>query len=582
MRHRKMATAGLVLAGTMMAVYGLAAFTGGVAGFPIFAFGLPHAPVGQAVLNLDKLGNLVVSNIGPSGADGVAVNFGPADGVELHLLGGPLAGSLLQLAANGKVNGLPNQDLGHIGMVTLPEGYISIDPDFSPIGVNAYTIEVYLAGELVHTQVQTGPTAIVPQLPHGLSVFLDQAQGGAAGNDVAHDVIWDLHFPIATSIQIVAGPTVIGDLLRLIYPPDPVIVGSTDGLYITAADSGQLTLTISSERLIQFSNPHEALGQAHMIGFDPPNLPPQLIVSNIGCCGQDGVSIDLAGAVPREPVIPSAAVHLSIPNVSAAGAYVDAAASVMGIDPTPFLVGSSRASNVSNVGVLNSGIHVEVTADFTPIGANTFTVQLFNSLGELVTEVMGVIDPVVINVDNLNVSIIGHMAAHAHGQFDWGLTSVQLVTISGQPPEPCDEIRLIAEGPGGIARGPLPDLVSIDLTAAGIGSFTITDETVEVLSTADIAGPLGAGFPDGCVDAFDLGTLLGAWCSAAGDPDPAGDVDPPCEGCVSPNFALADISGPGSPPNNPPDGCVDPFDLAKLLAEWCSVAGGNPCGTCGP
>ncbi|MCZ6543389.1 MAG: hypothetical protein O6768_06955, partial [Planctomycetota bacterium] len=64
--------------------------------------------------------------------------------------------------------------------------------------------------------------------------------------------------------------------------------------------------------------------------------------------------------------------------------------------------------------------------------------------------------------------------------------------------------------------------------------------------------------------------------------DPPGDVDPPCEGCTSPNFALADIAGPGSPPNNPPDGCVDAFDLGKLLAEWCSVAGGNPCGTCGP
>ncbi|MCZ6851068.1 MAG: hypothetical protein O7F17_05450 [Planctomycetota bacterium] len=99
-------------------------------------------------------------------------------------------------------------------------------------------------------------------------------------------------------------------------------------------------------------------------------------------------------------------------------------------------------------------------------------------------------------------------------------------------------------------------------------------------NTADISGPLGPGFPDGCVDAFDLGTLLGAWCSAASDPDPPDDVDPPCEGCTSPNFALADIAGPGSPPNNPPDGCVDAFDLGKLLANWCSVAGGNPCGTC--
>ncbi len=31
-----------------------------------------------------------------------------------------------------------------------------------------------------------------------------------------------------------------------------------------------------------------------------------------------------------------------------------------------------------------------------------------------------------------------------------------------------------------------------------------------------------------------------------------------------------------------PDGCLDAFDLAKLLTEWCSVAGGNPCGTCFP
>ncbi len=40
----------------------------------------------------------------------------------------------------------------------------------------------------------------------------------------------------------------------------------------------------------------------------------------------------------------------------------------------------------------------------------------------------------------------------------------------------------------------------------------------------------------------------------------------------------ADITGPGGVP----DGCVDAFDLGALLAAWCSVAGGNPCGTCGP
>ncbi|MCZ6445347.1 MAG: hypothetical protein O6758_04090 [Planctomycetota bacterium] len=47
---------------------------------------------------------------------------------------------------------------------------------------------------------------------------------------------------------------------------------------------------------------------------------------------------------------------------------------------------------------------------------------------------------------------------------------------------------------------------------------------------------------------------------------------------AGPAASDADISGPGGVP----DGCVDAFDLAALLAAWCSVADGNPCGTCGP
>ncbi len=89
---------------------------------------------------------------------------------------------------------------------------------------------------------------------------------------------------------------------------------------------------------------------------------------------------------------------------------------------------------------------------------------------------------------------------------------------------------------------------------------------------ADFTGPVG-GVPDGCVDAFDLGAMLGAWCSAVNDPNPP---SPPCENCDPGQLAFADISGAA----NVPDGCIDAFDLAKLLAEWCSVAGGNPCGTC--
>ncbi|MCH8152917.1 MAG: hypothetical protein IH830_11165 [Planctomycetes bacterium] len=124
---------------------------------------------------------------------------------------------------------------------------------------------------------------------------------------------------------------------------------------------------------------------------------------------------------------------------------------------------------------------------------------------------------------------------------------------------------------------PVQTLATLGLYAPG-ESVELTGATQGPAASfpADITGPLGV--PDGCVDAFDLGAVLGAWCSSASDPDPPGDVDPPCEGCTSPNFALADISGP----EGAPDGCVDAFDLGAVLAAWCSVAGGNPCGTCGP
>ncbi|MCZ6810396.1 MAG: FG-GAP repeat protein, partial [Planctomycetota bacterium] len=110
-----------------------------------------------------------------------------------------------------------------------------------------------------------------------------------------------------------------------------------------------------------------------------------------------------------------------------------------------------------------------------------------------------------------------------------------------------------------------------DDNGSSSGSAYIFDAAGAPAFPADITGPRDV--PDGCVDAFDLGAMLGAWCSAVNDPNPP---SPPCENCTPANLAVADISGAG----NAPDGCIDAFDLAKLLAEWCSVAGGNPCGTC--
>ena len=127
-----------------------------------------------------------------------------------------------------------------------------------------------------------------------------------------------------------------------------------------------------------------------------------------------------------------------------------------------------------------------------------------------------------------------------------------------------------------VYNGPLEDcntntvLDLIDIlngTSPDANGNGIPDECETPRGTADLNG-------DGCADSTDLTILLGAWCSAVNDPIPP---SPPCENCTQANLDAADIAGSGGGPS---DGCVDSNDLTKLLGEWCSVASGNPCGTC--
>ena len=50
---------------------------------PFLAYGLGHAPLGDANLGVQTSGNLVVSNIGSSGQDSVSINLGEVDPLEM-------------------------------------------------------------------------------------------------------------------------------------------------------------------------------------------------------------------------------------------------------------------------------------------------------------------------------------------------------------------------------------------------------------------------------------------------------------------------------------------------------------------
>ncbi len=62
--------------GVAAAVIGSAACAGVIG---LFYRGMPHTALGGAAISLDLQGNLVISNIGSSGLDGVSVDLGLAE-----------------------------------------------------------------------------------------------------------------------------------------------------------------------------------------------------------------------------------------------------------------------------------------------------------------------------------------------------------------------------------------------------------------------------------------------------------------------------------------------------------------------
>ena len=77
---------------------------------------------------------------------------------------------------------------------------------------------------------------------------------------------------------------------------DKPVVPSIGRVELRVADAPMLS--ILDEALGLFGNRHRALGGVLMTGFlDPDSDNDGLVISNIGSSGEDGVSIDVGGAV---------------------------------------------------------------------------------------------------------------------------------------------------------------------------------------------------------------------------------------------------------------------------------------------
>jgi hypothetical protein len=128
---------------------------------PVNIFGLEHTALGGATLQVvsGTAGDqLVVSNIGPSGADGVSVAL-PSNTTlwEAHIndlgnLGSYEPGSFLQITSIGTIDGVPNQ-IAATGRATNLGSQVGINFDLSTVSSAPLKAEYFFNGSLIATEI---------------------------------------------------------------------------------------------------------------------------------------------------------------------------------------------------------------------------------------------------------------------------------------------------------------------------------------------------------------------------------------------------------------------------------------------
>ncbi|MCH8149259.1 MAG: hypothetical protein IH987_14960 [Planctomycetes bacterium] len=440
--------------------------------FPLFAFGLRHTAAGQANLSIDPNGNLVVSNIGSSGEDGVSIDLGEADGWGgsfLHDVPHQV-GARMDWSLFGTVDGTPQQLVakGHTESVVGDEIHAFVD--FSA-GTTDYLVEVIKGGQVVLSAPVPQGNAVYKLLPPIELLRIEPVtwlKPDPNGPDWTCHIFWAPVDFEGTCLVEVDG-TVIQDAEEITITP--LGLTATIGAFSRVALTGtnQPEFTLVDENLSLFGFAHRSLGEAHMLGGQTGQA---LTISNIGSSGEDGVSIDLGESEY------GTAFHVSLDPVglSTPGTAFDVAATgtFSGI-PDTFL---------GIAGFANTGGAVQASANLSAIGSSNIRIEVFNGgnfVGSAVVPGGGVVGELI----------------------DAGFGAPQITGCGKLPPDPpCyifefdrpgnftplggtaadasngggsfegDEIRLLADN----ATGAIDSLSGFDITGTNLGSLTITDE----------------------------------------------------------------------------------------------------------
>lgn len=482
---------------------------------PPFPFdGTLTRPLGNAQLQPSPDGHLIVSNIGSSGLDGVRVDIPDSPGLGdggafLPFLPLPLGPPPFQLTLQARIlepTSILPQNGGAVTIQSSGLNQVQFTPDFSPLGAQTRAlVQVVRDGKIVGTS--TGPPAapaatlrsahpnvgmpectgcgkLASGFPFPLPCFFFEfdrlgeftlGNGRTAVGDRVVILAVDSSLQINRIVRLdlrVAGPPVL--VLTGVEESDPVFPDESLADEIRREELEKLAVTPPSPWLHVFGHPHRALGNARLLaglpttaggtggGGGPGPLHENLIVSNIGSSGEDGVRIELGEA--------EYAVVLEFVDLSPPGSALD----ITGQGT----VGGTPGQNLGNFGFRNNNGQLRAFADFTVLGTPTVRVDVLNGGVPVGTATVpagqiGVVTPVP-GTGIPRINGCGKLPPFGPPCFFIRVDRPLRFTPAGSPaPLVGDEVRALAVG----LPNPIDILESIDVTGRNLGVFGILGES---------------------------------------------------------------------------------------------------------
>ncbi len=338
------------------------------------AFGFTHVATGQATLSPSSSGSsgLTISNIGASGDDGVDIEIG--EPICDRLLGtiqlpptppqGPCTAS-----AFGVVSGQPNQLAAQLIAEPLPGSpFMMISPNFNPIGSPTAEVQLLLGDQIVFEATgQTGGCQIIP--PPSCT-----GNCGPQPSDPCPQILVGFPFPI--DVQIPTGQTFLADRIRF-KPENPMLtLEALQRVELRAVNLPEITIIDEALGVFAPLWLHRTLGDDTKLEANIDHL----TLSNIGASGDDGVSIEV-----EEPDEATSFTIMPPPPPVPPGStcFATAIGTLAGVPDVPLI-------HLTGIGTTDD--RVEITPDFSPIGASSYRLRVFDDNG-LVATLPGLVGP---------------------------------------------------------------------------------------------------------------------------------------------------------------------------------------------